>query len=195
MQSPAGPEVSSASIGDGKMDVKCGCLRISWNPQGLCGTLLFLTGNHGGMSLPTRIWLHGCWCLAEDLVYLLRQVAHEVGQGFREAVGQPTALGRYIRAWRNWLLPHANKVRQKIHDDMSELQQYLTLCQPSECKSACSFFHPPNLMQSSLVANPNPESYREGNSGSWYNTKSPQHPILNNHKTLSHEKALKMNTE
>lgn len=34
-------------------------------------------------------------------------------------------------------------------------------------------FHLLKLMHNSLVANPNLDSCREGNSGSWYNTKSP----------------------
>lgn len=43
----------------------------------------------------------------------------------------------------------------------------------------------PSLKQSSLVASPNPESWKEVNAGSWYNTKPPWYSILNHNCKIS----------
>lgn len=43
----------------------------------------------------------------------------------------------------------------------------------------------PSLKRSSLVASPNPESWKEVNAGSWYNTNPPEYSILNHNRKIS----------
>lgn len=111
-------------------------------------------------------------CSVENAGTFCSIAARAPGSGLRKADGDDLVkLGEL----ESWLWTHANKARQQMSDNVCKLQWYLV----TYTDLAASL---PNLMQISLVVNPNRQPYKKGNLGKW--NSGLANTVQNHHKEL-----------